>query len=75
MKSSESAQVLLETSEGDIVIELASNMPITTGNFEKLVREGFYDGTIFHRVIQDFMIQGGDHTGTGMGGPEYKIKD
>jgi len=75
MKSSESAQVLLETSEGDIVIELASNMPITTGNFEKLVREGFYDGTIFHRVIQDFMIQGGDPTGTGMGGPEYKIKD
>ena len=75
MKSSESAQVLLETNEGDIVIELASNMPITTGNFEKLVREGFYDGTIFHRVIQDFMIQGGDPTGTGMGGPEYKIKD
>ena len=75
MKSSESAQVLLETSEGDIVIELASNMPITTGNFEKLVREGFYDGTIFHRVIKDFMIQGGDPKGTGMGDPGYKFDD
>ena len=76
MKSSDSGtQVLLQTSEGDIVIELASNMPITTGNFEKLVREGFYDGVIFHRVIPDFMIQGGDPTGTGMGGPGYTIKD
>jgi peptidylprolyl isomerase len=68
-------RVKLETTEGDIVIELYRDMPITAGNFEKLVRAGFYDGTIFHRVIADFMIQGGDPTGTGMGGPGYKIKD
>ncbi|MFH1631237.1 MAG: peptidylprolyl isomerase, partial [Candidatus Aenigmatarchaeota archaeon] len=49
--------------------------PITAGNFEKLVNQGFYDGTIFHRVIDDFMIQGGDPLGTGMGGPGYTIKD
>lgn len=67
--------VLLETSEGDIVIELNSDMPITTGNFEKLVKEGFYDGIIFHRVIPGFMIQGGDPLGNGMGGPGYAIKD
>lgn len=72
---SESKKVLLETTKGNITIELYSNMPITTGNFEKLVGEGFYDGTIFHRVIGDFMIQGGDPDGTGMGGPGYAIKD
>ena len=68
-------QVKLQTTEGDIVIELNPDMPITSGNFEKLVSEGFYDGVIFHRVIDGFMIQGGDPTGTGMGGPVYKIKD
>lgn len=68
-------KVVLETNKGDIVIELAKDMPITAGNFEKLVSEGFYDGIIFHRVIEGFMIQGGDPTGTGMGGPGYKIKD
>lgn len=69
-------KVLLETTEGNVVIELYSKeMPITAGNFEKLVREGFYDGVIFHRVIDGFMIQGGDPTGTGTGGPGYKIKD
>lgn len=61
--------VKLETSEGDIVIELRDDMPITTGNFEKLINEGVYDNTIFHRVIPDFMIQGGDPTGTGYGDP------
>jgi len=71
----QNTRILLETTEGNIVIELYSNSPITAGNFEKLVREGFYDGTIFHRVIADFMIQGGDPTGTGMGGPGYVIKD
>jgi peptidylprolyl isomerase len=50
-------------------------MPITTGNFEKLVKEGFYDGVIFHRIIDGFMIQGGDPTGTGTGGPGYNIED
>ncbi len=68
-------KVKLETNVGDIVIELYSDMPITAGNFEKLVREGFYDGIIFHRIIDGFMIQGGDPTGTGSGGPGYQIKD
>jgi len=67
--------VLLETSMGDIKIQLADDMPITAGNFEKLVSEGYYDGVIFHRVIDGFMIQGGDPTGTGAGGPGYAIKD
>ena len=68
-------KVKLETTKGDIVINLYSDMPITSGNFEKLVKEGFYDGTIFHRVIDSFMIQGGDPQGTGMGGPGYNIQD
>ena len=60
---------------GKIKIELdAAAAPITAANFEKLVREGFYDGLIFHRVIRGFMIQGGDPTGTGMGGADEKIK-
>jgi len=69
-------KVKLETNYGDIVIELYSKqMPITAGNFEKLVKQGFYDNTIFHRIIEGFMIQGGDPQGTGMGGPGYEIKD
>ena len=72
---SESNKVILETTEGNIVIELRDDMPITAGNFKKLVQEGFYDGVIFHRVIEGFMIQGGDPTGTGTGGPGYKIQD
>ena len=73
---SQNTKVKLETNQGDIIIELYTDkMPITAGNFEKLVREGFYDGIIFHRIIKDFMIQGGDPTGTGMGGPGYKIDD
>ena len=78
MKTSKNngTQVLLETNHGNITIRLFdSKAPITTDNFKKLVSEGFYDGTIFHRVIPDFMIQGGDPTGTGMGGPGYTIKD
>ena len=67
--------VLFETTKGNIVIELRDDMPITAGNFEKLVKEGFYDGVIFHRVIKDFMVQGGDPTGTGTGGPGYNIAD
>ena len=68
--------VTLETTTGDIKIELfEKDMPVTAGNFRKLVESGFYDGIIFHRVIKDFMIQGGDPTGTGSGGPGYSIKD
>ena len=68
--------VLLETSMGNIKIELFEDtMPITTGNFKKLVNQKFYDNAIFHRVIPNFMIQGGDPTGTGRGGPGYTIKD
>ena len=59
-----SNKVLLSTSMGDIVIELRDDMPITTGNFKNLVQQGVYDGTIFHRVKDDFMIQGGAPTGT-----------
>lgn len=68
-------QVTLETNQGNIVIQLYEDMPVTTSNFEKLVSSGFYDNTQFHRVIDGFMIQGGDPEGTGMGGPGYKIQD
>ena len=74
-KMNESKNVLLKTNKGDITIELSADMPITAGNFEKLVSEGFYNGVIFHRIIPGFMLQGGDPTGTGMGGPGYNIKD
>ena len=60
---------------GDITLELREDMPVTSGNFAELVGKGFYNGVIFHRVIDGFMIQGGDPTGTGCGGPGYKIKD
>jgi peptidylprolyl isomerase len=74
-KSSSGTKVLLKTSMGDITIQLFNDMPITAGNFESLVKKGFYNGVIFHRVIDGFMIQGGDPTGNGMGGPGYEIKD
>ena len=72
---SNAKKVSLETNMGNITLELYSDMPLTAGNFEKLVSKGVYDGVIFHRVIEGFMIQGGDPTGTGMGGPGYNIKD
>ena len=77
MTPSEEAQKLvkLETNMGTITIALAPDMPVTAGNFESLVKKGYYDGVIFHRVINGFMIQGGDPTGTGRGGPGYVIKD
>lgn len=62
-------KVLLKTTEGDITIKLYNDMPITTGNFKNLVEKGTYNEVIFHRVIDGFMIQGGDPTGTGMGDP------
>ena len=68
-------QVLLKTNYGDVIIKLYDDMPITAGNFEKLVNKGFYNDVIFHRVINGFMIQGGDPMGNGMGGPGYNIKD
>ena len=67
--------VTLQTTMGDIVIRMYDDMPITAGTVIKLAGEGFYDGLIFHRVIQDFMIQGGDPKGNGTGGPGYEIKD
>lgn len=68
-------KVRLETSMGNIVIALSPEKPITAANFEALVEKGFYNGVIFHRVIDGFMIQGGDPTGTGRGGPGYLIDD
>ena len=66
----------IETEKGNIVLELfAGDVPVTVNNFVFLAREGFYDGTIFHRVIPGFMAQGGDPTGTGMGGPGYQFAD
>jgi len=66
----------LDTDKGMIVLELfADKTPKTVNNFVFLAREGFYDGTIFHRVISDFMAQGGDPTGTGTGGPGYRFAD
>ncbi|MEK6807846.1 MAG: peptidylprolyl isomerase [Nanoarchaeota archaeon] len=73
--SSEGKTVLLRTNMGNIKIQLYPDMPVTASNFEKLVAQGFYNGVTFHRVISGFMIQGGDPTGTGMGGPGYDIKD
>jgi cyclophilin family peptidyl-prolyl cis-trans isomerase len=68
--------ILLETTMGNMKIKLYEDKaPLTSKNFKDLVQKGFYDGTIFHRVIKNFMIQGGDPEGTGMGGPGYEIKD
>ena len=67
---------ILETDKGDITLELyADKAPQTVNNFIFLARQGFYDGTIFHRVIANFMAQGGDPTGSGRGGPGYQFRD
>ncbi len=69
-------RVTMETTRGVIVLELAPQYaPKTVNNFVFLVQEGFYDGVTFHRVIADFVIQGGDPTGTGRGGPGYQFED
>ncbi|KAF0107149.1 MAG: ppiB [Anaerolineaceae bacterium] len=66
----------MKTDKGDIVLELfADKTPLTVNNFVFLAREGFYDGVIFHRVIANFMVQGGDPTGKGSGGPGYRFAD
>ena len=66
----------MTTSEGTLEIELFDDdAPKTVGNFTKLVGEGYYDGLVFHRVIPDFMIQGGDPLGRGTGGPGYRFED
>src|SRR5580704_18002432 len=68
--------VTIDTSKGPIACELfAKDAPITVNNFVFLANEKFYDGTKFHRVMADFMLQGGDPTGTGSGGPGYKFED
>ena len=72
----ESYTATIQTAGGDIVLQLsADKTPNTVNNFVFLAREGFYDGVIFHRVIENFMVQGGDPTGTGRGGPGYSFAD
>nr|WP_110513384.1 peptidylprolyl isomerase [Herpetosiphon llansteffanensis] len=68
--------VTMETTKGNITIELYPEYaPKTVNNFVFLINEGFYDGVVFHRVISNFMVQGGDPTGTGTGGPGYRFED
>jgi cyclophilin family peptidyl-prolyl cis-trans isomerase len=70
------SQMTMTTNHGDIVLELFDeDAPETVGNFRRLAEDGFYDGLIFHRVIPDFMVQGGCPEGTGTGGPGYTFKD
>ncbi|MDY6971221.1 MAG: peptidylprolyl isomerase [Thermodesulfobacteriota bacterium] len=72
----ETCRVRIETNRGGIELELYPKYaPKTVNNFVFLAQEGFYNGLVFHRVIRDFMIQGGDPTGTGRGGPGYKFED
>lgn len=73
---SKSYTATIKTNRGDIVIDLfADKTPITVNNFVFLARDGYYDGVTFHRVIPNFMIQTGDPTGTGRGGPGYRFED
>jgi peptidyl-prolyl cis-trans isomerase B (cyclophilin B) len=73
---SKTYSVTIETDRGDIVLDLyPEHAPKTVNNFVFLANQGFYDGVTFHRVIRDFMIQGGDPTGTGRGGPGYRFED
>ncbi len=74
-KPSKTYSATIKTTAGEITVELSKDTPLTTNNFVFLAQEKFYDGVIFHRVIPGFMIQGGDPTGTGTGGPGYKFSD
>ena len=76
MASAERLTAKLKTSKGDILIVLTpEETPVTVANFVNLIQRGYYDGLKFHRVIDDFMIQGGDPLGTGTGGPGYRFED
>lgn len=76
MADTKNVLVKFETNRGNFVAEIFEDKaPKTADNFLELVKKGFYDGIIFHRIIEGFVIQGGDPTGTGMGGPGYTIKD
>jgi cyclophilin family peptidyl-prolyl cis-trans isomerase len=76
LDSSKSYSAIIETDKGSITVDLLDKeAPETVSNFVFLAQDGFYDGVTFHRVIPDFMIQGGDPTGTGTGGPGYKFAD
>ncbi|HSM46105.1 MAG TPA: peptidylprolyl isomerase [Acidimicrobiia bacterium] len=76
IEPSKSYSATLDTNHGEIVIELdPQRSPLAVNNFVFLANDGFYDGVVFHRVIENFMIQGGDPTGTGRGGPGYKFRD
>ncbi|RMD87438.1 MAG: peptidylprolyl isomerase [Candidatus Dadabacteria bacterium] len=76
MAECEGISAVIKTNKGDIEVKLEDKkVPLTVANFVNLAQRGFYDGVTFHRVIKDFMIQGGDPTGTGMGGPGYRFED
>jgi peptidyl-prolyl cis-trans isomerase B (cyclophilin B) len=69
------SKAIIKTEKGDMTVQFYDNdAPNTVANFLKLAKDGFYEGVTFHRVLSDFVIQGGDPTGTGAGGPGYKIK-
>jgi len=76
LDTSKTYRARFKTERGDVAVELyAQQAPLTVENFVNLARAGYYDGTTFHRVIPDFMAQGGDPTGTGRGGPGYTFRD
>ena len=76
LENQQGPTAVLKTNQGEIKIQLfPEQAPMTVENFIRLAQKGYYDGTIFHRVISDFMIQGGDPTGTGAGGPGYQFGD
>ncbi|MCF8565781.1 peptidylprolyl isomerase [Alicyclobacillus tolerans] len=76
LKAGTKYEAVLHTTEGDFTVELLSEAaPVTVNNFVTLARDGFYNDVVFHRIIKGFMVQTGDPTGTGMGGPGYRFAD